>query len=221
MRFEKDLTQRRPDHLPMASAGSPTLLREPSRSSVVFFLSLSFLGSAVMSFLFGSLSPFVTNAAGRFSIQATIVLDVVVCVVTLIYWVSSRPDYSTNGRPLGITILALGTGMVGLVLIGEGLLLLFLPIVGLYGVVVGGIGLGSFFLARGLLIGKRWSLDVMSFLTAISIIIGIFLLVLYGIGSPVLAASQFWYLRRPHLRRFFYDSVYLTPSYWETDRYPH
>src|SRR3989442_7361323 len=97
----------------MASAGSPTLLRKPSRSRVVFFLSLSFLGSAVLSFLLGSLSPFVTTVAGRSSIQATIVLYVAACVVTLIYWVGWRPDYSRDGRPLGIMILALGTGLVG------------------------------------------------------------------------------------------------------------
>jgi hypothetical protein len=204
----------------MAQTGSMTLPRELSRSRGIFFLSLSFLGSALLSFLIGSISPFAATVEGQFSVQASIILDIAGSVVTLICWVSWKPDYSSNGRPLGITILALGTGLAGIVLAAEGLLLLFLPVVGLGGVVIGGFGLGAFFLARGLWIGKRWSLDVMSFLTAISVIIGTIFLLISGIGTPVLVASEFWYLRRPHLRRFFYDSLETIPPYWDTDHYP-
>ena len=94
-----------------------------------------------------------------------------------------------------------------------GLLLLFLPVVGLLGLFAGGIGLGFLFLAKGLWNGKGWSLEIIFVLTAIGIIAAVVFLLLYGTGAPILAAYQLWYLGRPHIRNFF-DTIDRTTPSW-------
>src|SRR5436853_766415 len=210
--FEENLSLRRSHYLLMASTGSRMLPGEDPRSRVVFLLSLSFFGSALLSFLFSILSP-PAIVVRLSSIQLTVILYVAAGIATLAYWAVWRPDYSTAERPLGITIFALGCGLGGLILAVEGLLLFFLPIVGLVGVLAGGIGLGFIFLAKGLWTGKGWSLETMLVIAVIGVVAGIVLFLLYGTGAPIVMAYQLWYLRRPHLHRFFYDSLNArTPS---------
>jgi hypothetical protein len=191
---------------------SPALAREPSRSSVVFFLSLSFFGSAMLSYLLGLVFPPATVEELN-SVQVTVILDVAAGIITLSYWAIWKPDYLTADRPLGITILAIGIALGGLFLVAAGLLIFFLPVFGIIGVLAGGIGIGFLFLARGLWTGKEWSLEIMFVITAIGMIISIVFLLFYRTGTPILAAYQLWYLGRPHIRDFFGTLDKTTPSW--------
>jgi hypothetical protein len=175
------------------------------RSSIVFLLSICLFAEAIIDSLVGMVTH-PSTATVLFSLEAEVVIDIITGVGAVLFWFSSKPDYSVNVRPLGVTLLAAFTILSGVLLIGEGILLLLLPIIGLLGVVIGAFGVGFFKLGKGLLDGKEWARQVMLILTAIGTVVSLALLPFYpNYGAPILALFQFWYLRRPHVYNYFQE----------------
>lgn len=186
-------------------AGIPTIQRAQLRSSIVFLLSVCLFGEAIVDSSIGIITRPSTGST-LFGLEAEVVISIIAGIGTVLYWFSSKPDYSMRDRPLGITLLAAFTILSGVLLIIEGLLLLLLPIIGLLGVIIGAFGVGFFKLGKGLLDGKDWAREVMLILTAIGTIASLALLPFYpNYGAPILALFQFWYLRRSHVYNYFQD----------------
>jgi hypothetical protein len=174
------------------------------RSRIVLLLSVCFYASAAVTELFAVFA--LSSIASDLQRVEIGVLFYVICgSAVLVYWLFDRPDYSETARPLGISLLTVENGLVGLVLVVEAFVLLFLPVLGILGVIIGAIGLGFFTLAKALWEGKEWAQQVMLVLSGLSIALSLVLL-LQGLGSPILALFQFWYLRRPHVNNFFSGS---------------
>ena len=87
--------------------------------------------------------------------------------------------------------------VLGLGFFIEGLVLLFLPILGIVRVAFSGLGVGFIMLAKGLLDGKLWALQVMLALTLIGMVTGVVLGIIVSqqsFGIPLLSLFQLWYL---------------------------
>lgn len=170
------------------------------RSKTTLYLGLSFLATAGANYLQGLVTGF-SNAAVR---ELSLALNVIAGFISIFYWFIDKPDYSSGRRPLGLTLLAIENVLVGLALGVEAILLLLLPVIGLVGVIVGGIGLGIIWLGKGLWEGNDVALMITIWLSAIGIVVGLFGFV-FGLGVPILAFYQLWYLRRPYVTGFFYQ----------------
>jgi len=182
----------------------------PRRSSTVLLLSLSAFGSAALNLLPGIFAiPSIPGAAD--ALRFNVVIGATIGLVALVYWFVNKPDYATRSRPFGVTFLAVETILIGLVSISEGVFLLFMPVVGIIGVIIAGLGLGFFKLGKGLWDGKEWSREIMLVLSAIGIIIS-FVLEFAGLGNPILAIYQLWYLRRPYAANYFRLAYAVTPE---------
>jgi len=171
------------------------------RSTVVFLLSLCFYASAMVNALFAVLAAS-SISLDLVSLEIGVVLDIVAGSLALIYWSYHKPDYVANARPLGVSITAVESGLIGIILVVEAIILLFLPVVGILGVLVGAVGVGFFKLGKGLWDGKGWAQEIMMLLSVIGIIVSLVLLP-RGEGNPILSLFQLWYLRRPHVSQFF------------------
>jgi hypothetical protein len=173
------------------------------RSDTVFLLSICLFAEAIIDSLIGIVTH-PTSATVLFSLEAEVILNIMVGIGAVFYWFSSRPDYSVRARPLGISILAATAFLTAVALVIEGLALLLLPIIGLLGLFVAGLGFGFYKLGRGIWDGTYWARQVMLVLTAIGIVVSLLLLPFYpNYGAPLLALFQFWYLRRPHVKDYF------------------
>src|SRR6266567_8519255 len=172
-----------------------------SRSNTVLLLAISLLATAgqdALSIAIGFPNPGV--------LDYSIALYSILCLLAFAYWAVAKPDYSLSSRPFGITLLAIQTGVIGLVLVFEGLVLLLLPIIGLAGVIIGGLGLGFLWIAKKQLEGVEVGRTIALFQS----LLGIFaspIAILYGLFAPILALFQFWYLRRPYVKDFFYGNL--------------
>src|SRR5437762_4357438 len=110
------------------------------------------------------------------SLEIGVVLDIVAGSLALVYWSYHKPDYVANARPLGVSITAVESGLIGIILVVEAIILLFLPVVGILGVLVGAVGVGFFELGKGLWDGKGWAQEIMMLLSVIGIIVSLVLL---------------------------------------------
>jgi hypothetical protein len=173
------------------------------RSSIVFLLSICLFAEAIINSLVGIVTR-PSTATVLYTLEAEVVIDIIAGIGAVLYWFSSKPDYSASVRPLGVTLIAAFIVLSGVLLVGEGLVLLLLPIIGLLGVAIGALGVGFFKLGKDLWDGKEWALQVMQVLSVIGIIVSLALLPFYpNYGAPILALFQFWYLRRPHVHNYF------------------
>lgn len=168
------------------------------KSKTTFYLGLSLLSTAGANALQGIFQT--SYGAIR---EFSIVLNLVAGFIVLGYWLIERPDYTGNERPLGVKILAIENILVGIAVGIEGLLLLLLPIIGLIGVIVVGLGVGFVWLGKGLWEGNTLALAITIWFSAIGILVG-FVGFVFGLGVPILAFYQLWYLRRLNVTSFFY-----------------
>jgi hypothetical protein len=155
-------------------------------------------------------TAFFISAAIDFTISGstgtiTAIVEAAAGIISLAYWGIARPREPTSTRPLGITILAAENLIGGLILGLGGILLLFLPVLGIIGAGALAVGVGLVYLGRGLWNGREWALTVGTVVTVIAIISG-FAAVAFRQGNPTLAIFQLWYLRRPYVEEFFQDS---------------
>lgn len=176
------------------------------RSNTVFVLSLTLFGEVIQFSALTTLIP--PTVPGTIeNIRDFLFVYVALGIIAFAYWLIHRPDYAImDQKPLGIALLVLQNAVLGLVLVIEGILLLFLPVLGIIGVASAGIGIGLFKLAKGLFDGEFWALEIMFVLTVIGIISGIvigFVVSPYGFGIPLPSLFQLWYLRRPNVSKFF------------------
>ncbi len=172
-----------------------------SRSNTVLLLAISLLATAGQDALFiafGFPNPGV--------LDYSITLYGILGLLAFAYWSVAKPDYSLSSRPFGITLLAIQTGIVGLFLVFEGLVLLLLPVIGLAGVIIGGLGLGFLWIAKKQLEGMEIGRTI-ALLQSLLGIIASPIAILYGLSAPILAMFQFWYLRRPYVKDFFYGEL--------------
>jgi hypothetical protein len=136
-----------------------------------------------------------------------LVIYIALGVIAFAYWLVNKPDYTTlSRRPLGIELMVLENAVLGLGFFIEGLVLLFLPILGIVGVAFSGLGVGLIMLAKGLLDGKLWALQVMLALTLIGMVAGVVLGIIVSqqsFGIPLLSLFQLWYLRRQNVLSYF------------------
>ena len=172
-----------------------------SRSNTVLLLAISLLATAGQDALFIAIG-FPNPGVLDYSIALYSILGLLASA----YWAVAKPDYSPSSRPLGITLLAIQTGIVGLVLLFEGLVLLLLPVIGLAGVVIGGLGICFLWIAKKQLEGMEIGRTI-ALLQSLLGIIASPIAILYGLSAPVLALFQFWYLRRPYVKDFFYGEL--------------
>lgn len=109
---------------------------------------------------------------------------------------------SQKNRPLGVTLVAILTGIGGLIFLSSGLLLL---IVGL-GIILLALGIAYLAMAYGLWNGRGWAWTITLILSVIGIIVDIASIV-YGnvaaIVSLIIHAVVIYYLYRPNVRTFF------------------
>jgi len=175
------------------------------RNNTTLVLSTAFFISAAIDFTIsgstGTITAIVEASAG---------------IISLAYWGIARPREPTSTRPLGITILAAENLIGGLILGLGGILLLFLPILGIIGAGAAAVGVGLVYLGRGLWNGREWALTVETVVTIIAIISG-FAAVAFHQGNPTLAIFQLWYLRRPYVEEFFQDSSSLSQPVSRTE----
>ena len=155
-------------------------------------------------------TAFFISAAIDFTISGstgtiTAIVEAAAGIISLAYWGIARPRESTSTRPLGIAILAAENLIGGLILVVGGILLLFLPVLGIIGAGAVAVGVGLVYLGRGLWNGREWALTVGTVVAVIAIISG-FAAVAFHQGNPTLAIFQLWYLRRPYVEEFFQDS---------------
>lgn len=175
--------------------------REPRRSSTVLLFSLSLFGSAALNVLQASfLSPSISGAPYAFTFS--VALDATFGVIALVYWFVDKPDYATQYRPFGVTLLALEIILAGLVLISAGAVLLFSAVIGIIGLAVVGLGFAFFRLGKGLWDGKEWSRKILLILSTIGIVISL-VLEFRGLGNPIPEIYQVWYLTRPRISNYF------------------
>lgn len=190
----------------------------PRRSRTVLLLSLSAFGSAALNLLPAIFTiPNIPGAAD--ALRFDVVIDATIGLVALAYWFVDKPNYATRSRPFGVTLLAVETILVGLVSISEGVFLLFLPVIGIIGVIIAGFGLVFFKLGKGLWDGKEWSREIMLVLSALAIIIS-FVLEFAALGNPILAIYQLWYLRRPYVANYFRLAYAVTPEVSKESVFP-
>ena len=111
---------------------------------------------------------------------------------------------ATRSRPLGVTIIAILSGISGIVGIVLGIVAsLIIPPAGVVSIVIGLIWLG---LAWGLWTGKGWAWIVTVIIAIISIIFNIFGAVTGHFGqiiSLIIAAVMLYYLTRPNVKEYF------------------
>ena len=168
----------------------------PRRSSIVLLFSLSSFGSAAINVLLTIFAlPLIPRAAD--ALRFSSVIDASIGFIALVYWFVDRPNYATRSRPFGVTLLGVEIILVGVIWISAGVFLLFLPVIGIIGLIIAGLGLAFFKLGKGLWDGKKWSHEIMLVLSAVGIIVSVVL------GNPILAVYQLWYLRRPHVSNYF------------------
>ena len=188
------------------------------RPSTVLLLSLSSFGSAALNFLLTIFAvPSIPGAPN--ALRFNVVIDATVGSIALIYWVVEKPNYATRSRPLGVTFLAVETILVGLISISAGIFLLFLPVIGIIGLIIAGLGLAFFKLGKGLWEGKEWSREIMLVLSAIGVISSV-VLEFRGAGNPILAIYQLWYLRRPHVSNYFRLAHAIMPEVSKGEVFP-
>jgi hypothetical protein len=189
----------------------------PLRSNTVFAFSLCLFGSVAQSAALTVLIP--PTIPGTISILRDLLfIYIALGVITFVYWLVHTPDYTAINRPpLGIQLMTLQIAILGLVFVIEGIVLLLLPVAGIVGIVLAGLGIGFFKLAKGLIDGDVWALEIMLVVTAIGIIAGIVLGLVVSqlsFGIPLLSLFQLWYLRRPNVAKFFdVESTYPRSSY--------
>src|SRR5881409_1720881 len=98
------------------------------RSRVVFLLSLSLFGSAILDWLLGIfVAPTIRGAIPSLIVD---LLYVAVGGVALVYSLVEKPHYTPRVRPLGVALLVAEAIVIGLIIIFEGLLLLLLTVTG-------------------------------------------------------------------------------------------
>ena len=170
------------------------------RNSTTLVLSAAFFISAAIDFT-------VSGPAG--TIRA--IVEAAAGIISIAYWGIAQPREPISTRPLGITILAAENLIGGLILGLAGILLLFLPVLGIIGAGAVGVGVGLVYLGRGLWNGREWALTVATVVAVIAIISG-FAAVAFRQGNPTLAIFQLWYLRRPYVEEFFQDSTTMLSS---------
>lgn len=180
------------------------------RASTALLLSLGAFGSAVLDILLTILAPPSIPIAAD-AVRFSAAIDATIGVVALVYWFFDKPNYATRSRPFGVTLLAVETTLVGLLSISEGVILLFLPVIGIIGVIIVGLGLAFFKLGKGLWDGKEWSREIMLALSGIGVIISL-ALEFRGVGNPILAIYQLWYLRRLHVSNYFRQTLTIRAS---------
>ena len=156
-------------------------------------------------------TAFFISAAIDFTISGstgtiTAIVEAAAGIISLAYWGIARPREPTSTRPLGITILAAENLIGGLILVVGGILLLFLPVLGIIGAGAVAVGVGLVYLGRGLWNGREWALTVETVVAVIAIISG-FAAVAFHQGNPTLAIFQLWSLRRPYVEEFFQDNI--------------
>jgi len=168
------------------------------RSTVAFLLGLTFFASAIIQAVFGLLAPPPTAPSIDFS-KASMLFDLTLGILVLIYWVHDRPDYTGPEPPLGITLLGIQLVISTLIIVGA-TILFSRSATSVSGAVIG-LAIGH--LVRALWKGKDWALTVMKFLTVIGLIAAPILLFVFRVGNPIFPIFQFWYLTRPHVSKFF------------------
>ncbi len=169
---------------------------QPSpRNNTTLVLSAAFFISAAIDFTVSG-----PNAT------ITLIIEAGAGIISLAYWGIAGPREPTSTRPIGITILAAENLIGGLILGLGGILLLFLPVLGIIGAGAVAAGVGLVYLGRGLWNGREWALPVETVVTVIAIISG-FAAVAFHQGNPTLAIFQLWYLRRPYVEEFFQDTT--------------
>lgn len=176
------------------------------RSNTVFLLSLTmFVGVLQDWTLTRFIPPTVPGTIDN--ARDILVIYIALGVIAFAYWLVNKPDYTTlSRRPLGIELMVLENAVLGLGFFIEGLVLLFLPILGIVGVAFSGLGVGFIMLAKGLLDGKLWALQVMLALTLIGMVVGVVLGIIVSqqsFGIPLLSLFQLWYLRRQNVLSYF------------------
>ena len=176
------------------------------RSNTVFLLSLTMFVGVLQDW---TLTRFIPPTVPGTIDNARVILVIYIAlgVIAFAYWLVNKPDYTTlSRRPLGIELMVLENAVLGLGFFIEGLVLLFLPILGIVGVAFLGLGVGFIMLAKGLLDGKLWALQVMLALTLIGIVAGVVLGIIVSqlsFGIPLLSLFQLWYLRRQNVLSYF------------------
>jgi hypothetical protein len=79
-------------------------------------------------------------------------------------------------------------------------------VLGIFGVVFAGLGIGFIMLAKGLLDGELWALQIMLILTLIGTVAGVVVGIIVSrqsLGIPLLSLFQLWYLRRQNVSNYF------------------
>jgi hypothetical protein len=150
---------------------------------------------------------FFISAAIDFAISGssgtiTAIVGAAAGIISLAYWGLARPQDLSGNRPLGIAILAAENMILGIILALTGVVLLFLPVFGVVGVAIAGVGVGLAYLGRGLWNGREWALTIETIVSVVQII-SAFAALAFRLGNPTLAIFQLWYLKRPNVQEFF------------------
>src|SRR5205809_6451204 len=75
------------------------------------------------------------------SLETGVVLDTVAGSLALIYWSYHKPDHVAIARPLGVSITAVESALIGITLVLEAIILRFLPVLGILRVLARAVGL--------------------------------------------------------------------------------
>lgn len=176
------------------------------RSNTVFLFSLTCFGEVAQASLLEVLIP-PTIPGSVDTLRVFLGGYTALGVIGFIYWLVNKPDYrAIHDRPLGITLMMFQVAVLGVGFLIEGVLWLFLPVIGIVGVVLAGLGIGFFKLAKGIADGDVWALEIMFVLTVVGIIAGIILGLAFSqfyFGVPLISLFQLWYLRRRNVSNFF------------------
>jgi hypothetical protein len=132
----------------------------------------------------------------------TAIVEAAAGIISLAYWGLAQPQNLRGSRPLGIAILAAENLILGIILALSGVVLLFLPVIGIIGAAIAAVGIGLAYLGRGLWNGREWALTIETIVTVIQII-SAFAALAFRLGNPTLTVVQLWYLRRPNVQEFF------------------
>lgn len=179
------------------------------RNNTTLALSTAFFISAAIDFTIsgstGTITAIVEAAAG---------------IISLAYWGVARPQNPRGNRPFGIAILGAENLILGIILAITGVVLLFLPIIGIVGAAITAVGIGLAYLGKGLWNGREWALTVETIVTVIQII-SAFAALAFRLGNPTLTIFQLWYIRRPFVQEFFetQDSTTLWSGHVSTPQF--
>lgn len=113
---------------------------------------------------------------------------------------------SQKHRPLGVTIIAILTAIVGIVSLASGAALLIIGI----GIISLVLGVAFLVVAYGLWTGKRWAWTITLILSVIGIIVAIASLAVGDMGAIVriiIHGVVIYYLYRPNVKSFFGKSA--------------